>query len=73
MDFSKDDVLPTHTHNFDDAHITIIARGSFEIQSPGREAIILRAGAYLDWPAGTWHEFKALEDNSRLYNIRKIG
>jgi hypothetical protein len=70
-DFEEiDDVLPMHEHGKDDIHITIVARGSFRCHGAGWESKIL-AGDVLDWEVGQFHEFIALEPNSRLVNVQK--
>jgi quercetin dioxygenase-like cupin family protein len=65
-----DDVLPMHTHQEGDAHITIVARG--RIKAHGNEwSAEYGAGSVIDFPADQSHEFIALEDNSRIVNIIK--
>ena len=65
------DILPMHTHGEEDVHITVVARGSFNCAVRGEEDSTLAAGTIVDWEPGVWHEFVALEDNSRLVNIIK--
>ena len=64
------DVLPMHTHQEDNAHITIVARGKVKVSGEGWE-IEKSAGAVIDFPPNQAHEFVALEDNSRIVNIQK--
>jgi quercetin dioxygenase-like cupin family protein len=64
------DVLPMHTHQEGDAHITIVARG--RVKAHGNEwSAEYDAGSVIDFPADQSHEFIALEDNSRIVNIIK--
>ena len=64
------DVLPMHTHQEGDAHITIVARG--RVKAHGNEwSAEYGAGSVIDFPANQSHEFIALEDNSRIVNIIK--
>jgi quercetin dioxygenase-like cupin family protein len=73
-DFARrDDILPLHKHEREDVHITIIGRGSFEVYGPPNTEwkVVAVTGQILDWEIGQWHEFKALEDNSRLINVHK--
>jgi quercetin dioxygenase-like cupin family protein len=64
------DVLPMHTHQEGDAHITIVARG--RVKAHGNEwSAEYGAGSVIDFPADQSHEFIALEDNSRIVNIIK--
>lgn len=64
------DVLPMHTHQEGNAHITIVARG--RIKAHGNEwSAEYGAGSVIDFPANQSHEFIALEDNSRIVNIIK--
>ena len=64
------DVLPMHTHQEENAHITIVARGKVKVSGEGWE-MEKSAGAVIDFPANQPHEFVALEDNSRIVNIQK--
>lgn len=70
-DFPKiDDILPIHSHNEDDIHITIIARGKFLVKYNNKEEIA-KAGDIYDWNVGDPHEFISLKSNSRIVNILK--
>jgi quercetin dioxygenase-like cupin family protein len=70
-DFEKaGDILPKHNHDENTAHITIVARGKFRVYSHDWEMEAI-AGQLLDFPANQPHEFVALEDNSRIFNIIK--
>lgn len=64
------DVLAKHNHTDADAHITIVARGRVKAYSHDWE-LEAEAGKMLDFPAGQPHEFMALEDNTRIFNIVK--
>jgi len=64
------DSLPKHNHDEKSAHITIVARGRIKVYSHDWE-IEAVAGQLLDFPAGQPHEFMALEDNTRIFNIIK--
>jgi len=71
MDFElAGDILPMHNHGLDDAHITIVTKGSFKAHGDGWEMTLV-TGNVIDWPANQPHEFIALEPNSRLVNIQK--
>ena len=64
------DILPMHTHQEGNAHITIVARG--KVKAHGNEwSADYSAGAVIDFPSDQSHEFIALEDNSRIVNIVK--
>lgn len=64
------DVLPMHTHQEGNAHITIVARG--KVRAHGNEwSAEYGAGSVIDFPPDQSHEFVALEDNSRIVNIIK--
>jgi quercetin dioxygenase-like cupin family protein len=70
-DFEKSgDVLPKHNHDDDSAHITIVARGKLKAYSHDW-AIEAVAGQILDFRPGEPHEFMALENNTRIFNITK--
>ena len=70
-DFEKTgDILPKHNHTESDAHITIVARGKIKAYSHDWELEAI-AGQLLDFPAEQPHELIALEDNTRIFNIRK--
>lgn len=72
------DELPLHFHNETDAHISIVARGKLKVfTAESHEAQHswegeISTGAVLDWEAGQWHGFTALEPNTRLINIIKV-
>ena len=65
-----DDVLPMHTHQLGNTHITIVARGRVRAHGNGWSADYT-AGAVVDFPVDQSHEFIALEANSRIVNIIK--
>lgn len=64
------DVLPMHTHDETNVHITICARGKLRVFSNQFE-LEISAGDIWDWEPGVWHGFEALEPNSRIVNIIK--
>jgi quercetin dioxygenase-like cupin family protein len=64
------DILPMHTHEEGNVHITIISRGSFKVHGDGWE-MISKEGDVIDWEIGQAHEFVALQPNSRFVNIIK--
>ena len=64
------DILPRHNHAENDIHITIVARGKVIARGDGWENTY-SAGTMLDWEVGQYHEFEALEPNSRLINVIK--
>lgn len=65
------DVLPWHTHEFGDQHITIVAKGEFTMEVRDEPPCTIRAGDLIDTPPGVWHQFTALVEDSRLFNICK--
>jgi quercetin dioxygenase-like cupin family protein len=67
---SSGDILPKHNHDENSAHITIVARGKLKVYSHDWEQIAV-AGQLLDFPPNQPHEFMALEDNTRIFNIVK--
>jgi len=70
-DFEKaGDILPKHNHAEETAHITVVARGKIKVYSHDWELEAI-AGQLLDFPVGQPHEFMALEDNTRIFNIIK--
>jgi quercetin dioxygenase-like cupin family protein len=64
------DILPMHNHDENTAHATIVARGSVKASGKGWEKQF-KAGAVIDFPPNQEHQFIALEDNTRIVNIRK--
>ena len=64
------DKLPMHDHSEGGVHVTFILSGSFRIHGGGWE-MVSKAGAFIDWKAGQFHEFIALEPNSRCLNVLK--
>lgn len=69
-DLQTGDILPKHTHTEQDVHITIVARGKVKIYSHDWE-IIATAGQIINFLPEQPHEFMALEDNTRFFNINK--
>lgn len=70
-DFEKaGNILPKHNHTKSDVHITIVARGKIKAYSHDWELEAI-AGQILDFRPGEPHEFMALEDNTRIFNIVK--
>lgn len=70
-DFEKTgDILPKHVHTEFDVHVTIVARGKLKIYSHDWE-IIAEQGQLIDFNPAQPHEFMALEDNTRIFNIIK--
>ena len=70
-DFEKmGDILPRHNHTEESAHITIVARGKIKAYSHDWELEAV-AGQILDFRPGEPHEFMALEDSTRIFNIIK--
>jgi len=66
------DELGLHDHEEDTNHISVVARGAFRAWGDDWEAK-LPVGSVIDWPVKQAHAFTALEDNSRLVNIKKGG
>lgn len=65
-----DDVLPMHSHDETNVHITVVARGKFKAIGEGWERE-LSTGDVVDWQPHQPHEFISLEPNSRIVNIVK--
>jgi quercetin dioxygenase-like cupin family protein len=68
---NKDDVLPMHTHNRETIHITIVAKGSVKVHGPSIPETEYKAGSVVDFKEDHPHEITAMEDNSRIINIKK--
>jgi hypothetical protein len=64
------DVLPNHVHDEDTAHITVVAKGSIKVTGDGWEQI-WASGRVAEIKAFQSHQFEALEQNSRVVNIKK--
>ena len=62
--------LPMHCHKLGGAHISVVARGSFNSKGSGWEKS-MPLGSVIDWDENQWHEFVALEPDSRLVNVVK--
>jgi len=74
FDFEKaGDVLKKHVHNEDNIHITIVAKGKIKAYSHDWE-IEGVAGDLMNFRPHEPHEFMALEDGTRIFNvIKKMG
>jgi quercetin dioxygenase-like cupin family protein len=73
--FEKEgDVLAEHYHPKDDGHITFVIKGSVKIESKHLQNNWERVGNigdFFDIPDDQWHEIIALEDNTKILNIKK--
>ena len=69
FDFAGE-ILPSHTHDDNTHHISIVARGRIKAYSDGWE-VEATAGQILDFKVGQPHEIAAMEDNTRIINIIK--
>jgi len=67
---NKGDVLPMHTHKEGESHITVVVCGKIKVHGDGWENEYLE-NETIDFPANQAHEFIALEDDTRIVNIRK--
>ena len=63
-------ILPMHTHKEGEEHITVVVCGKIKVRGDGWEKEYTEENA-IDFPANQAHEFIALEDNTRIVNIRK--
>lgn len=64
------DVLGMHVHDEETVHITIVARGKVKVHSHDWELEAV-AGQILNFRPYEPHEFIALEDNTRIFNMPK--
>jgi quercetin dioxygenase-like cupin family protein len=64
------DKLPMHDHSEHGVHVTFILDGRFKVNG-GPWEIEVSAGKFMDWQPEQFHEFIALEPNSRFLNIVK--
>ena len=62
--------MPKHIHTEEDNHITIVAMGKIKVYSHDWE-MEATAGQLLDFNPNEPHEFLALEDNTRIFNLFK--
>jgi hypothetical protein len=73
------DMLAWHVHGQSGAHITIVARGSMRMETghdngngyTTGQSYELAEGHCIDTGIDVYHQFTALVDNSRIYNIIK--
>lgn len=68
--FETGDVLPMHSHD-SHTHISVVARGVFEEYGRAGPRRVRRAGAVVDFPLGTTHEWLCVEGPGTLVNIAK--
>ena len=73
-DFEKaGDILPKHVHTEDNVHITIVATGRIKAYSHDW-SMEAGPGDLLNFRPNEPHEFMALEDGTRIFNIiKKLG
>jgi hypothetical protein len=73
------DVLPVHVHGPLDVHITIVARGRVRAENGVmkrgefviEETLDLGPGRCIDTVPGVYHQFVAMTDDARIFNIIK--
>jgi hypothetical protein len=68
------DIFPTHEHNEEDIHITVVAFGGIRVIAGKCEGLELRAipgGMILNWKPHEPHGFVALEDGTTIINLLK--
>jgi len=71
---SKGDVLSEHYHAKGEGHITFVIKGSVKIESKHLQnnwERIGKIGNFFDLPDDQWHEIIALEDDTKILNIKK--
>ena len=64
------DILPMHTYPEGQEHITIVVCGKIKVNGDSWNNEYSE-NEVIDFPANQAHEFIALEDNTRIVNIRK--
>lgn len=64
--------LNKHVHGEDYCHISVVARGSIKVFSHDWEKIV-KQGQVVDFKIGQPHGMVALEENTRVINIRKFN
>lgn len=70
----KGDVLAWHYHSAGDGHITFVLKGSVEIKGGNTDKPWVKigvAGNFFDLPDQQSHEIIALEDGTKILNIKK--
>jgi hypothetical protein len=71
FDFEKaGDLLLKHSHDAGNVHITIVAKGRIKVYSHDW-SIEAGPGDLVDFRPNEPHEFMALEDGTRIFNIQK--
>lgn len=69
--FEKEgDIVPMHTHPEGQEHITIVVCGKIKVNGDSWNNEYSE-NQVIDFPANQAHEFIALEDDTRIVNIRK--
>lgn len=53
----------------DTEHVTCVMLGKVQVTATGEKPEVVEAGAYIDWPAGSEYEVRAIEAPARLLNI----
>lgn len=62
------DKVAKHLHAHNDSHTSVVAKGAILVRTTGYPDLILRAGDFIDWPAGTEHEWECMEAPAILFN-----
>lgn len=67
------DRIPKHRHGAEGGHLSVVAFGKVAVRTTGQPDAVHEAGAVIDWPAGTEHEWEAVEAPARVVNIFRYG
>ena len=65
------DMIPMHNHDKNSVHISIIAKGSLRLLGYKKQPVEYTCGTMLDFSDIEMHELRALEDDTRMFNILK--
>lgn len=60
--------MEKHLHGLGDCHDSVVAKGVLRVRTTGEPDMILHAGDYVEWPAGTEHEWECIEAPAILVN-----
>lgn len=60
--------MHNHAHDVDTNHISIVVKGSFICKGSGWQMTV-KAGDIVSFEADQWHEFIAVEKDSKLINV----
>jgi quercetin dioxygenase-like cupin family protein len=62
------DAMDKHLHGAGDSHTSVVAKGALLVRTTGEPDMVLKPGDFVEWPAGTEHEWECVKAPAILIN-----